>query len=265
MKIMEYVKAHPWATGIIVVVGGFVFLMIFRGGSSDSGGSSGDGYYHPSDAEIAANAQVAAAQIAANAQTSQAGAAVQAAQVGANVQMNSDNKAAEVYMAQINAAKELGLKDIDNQWHEYDQGISLANAALGVKGLDQASRTAILQNAIVGGQISQVQYSPGKYNATGNSTWFPQAGNTAGGIIGSIGGLASSLGSIFSDQRLKENIKFLGYDDKGLEVYEWNYKGSRKKHIGYIAQSVARSNPEAIVVDPGSGYWKVNYQKLAHV
>lgn len=264
MQITQYIKEHPWATGIIVIVGGLIFFMIVRGGGSSASGGT-NGVYQPSDAEIAANAQIQAAQIAANAQAQQAGAAVQATQIGANVQMNSDNKAAEVYMAQLNAAKELGLKDIDNQWHMYDQNINLANAALSVKALNPASRTAIVQSALAGGQPVQVQYAPSKYNAMGNSTWFPQAGNTAGGIISSVGGLASTLGSIFSDQRLKENIRFLGYNEKGIGVYEWNYKGSKKKHIGYIAQDVARSHPEAISVDSGTGFWKVNVLQLASI
>ena len=56
MNITQYVKEHPWATGIIVLVGGFIFIMIFRG-SSDT--SSSGGVSRPSDAEIAANAQIA--------------------------------------------------------------------------------------------------------------------------------------------------------------------------------------------------------------
>lgn len=261
-KISTYVKEHPWATGIIVVVGGFIFLMIFRGGSSSSG--SGGNATGPSDAEIAANAQIQAAQIAATAQAQQAGAAVQAAQIGANVQMNSDNKAAEVYMRQIEAEQALGTtyitaqKDITAYQIDSDERVR-ANAiaqtgAISKKSDKGAQQVALLQSAIQGGGMG-VSYSNRQ----------PNYGNSAAGIIGSIGGLASSIGSIFSDQRLKENIRFLGYDEKGIGVYEWNYKGSKKKHIGYIAQDVARSHPEAITVDPGSGYWKVNVLELASI
>lgn len=260
MQITQYVKEHPWATGIIVIVGGFIFLMIFRGGSSDS--SSGGGASRPSDAEVAANAQIAAAQIAADAQSAQAGAAVQAAQIGANVQLNSDNKAAEVAMRALEAQQALTSEQISSD--ERVRANALGTFSQFSKDKNkQANQLAVVQSVL--GTQTPVQYAPGKYNAMGNSTWFPQAGNTAGGIISSIGGLASSLGSIFSDQRLKENIRFIGYDSKGLGVYEWNYKGSRRKYRGYIAQEVARSHPEAITVDPGTGYWKVNTLALASI
>lgn len=259
MQITQYVKEHPWATGVIVVVGGFIFLMIFRGGSSSGSGGNAAG---PSDAEIAANAQIQAAQIAATAQAQQAGAAVQAAQIGANVQMNSDNKAAEVYMRQIEAEQTLGsqyLSASENVSKEqiYSDERVRANAISAQQGLgkDYAQRGAIIQSAISLTPVG-VTYAPAKQ---------PNYGNSAAGIIGSIGSLAGSVTSIFSDQRLKENIRFLGYDSKGLEVYEWNYKGSKKKHVGYVAQSVARSNPEAITIDPGSGYWKVDMLELASI
>lgn len=264
MQITQYVKEHPWATGIIVVVGGFIFLMIFRGGSGSEG--TGGNAAGPSDAEIAANAQIQSAQIAATAQAQQAGAAVQAAQIGANVQMNSDNKAAEVYMTQITAAKELGLSQISNDSYianaaiqadaQVRQTVAMQATNLNKKTKDQSRD--ILQTVVSGQNSSVAQNQSIRYS-------YPMAGNTAGGIIGSIGGLASSLGSIFSDQRLKQNIRFLGYDSKGLEVYEWNYKGSKKKHVGYIAQSVVRSHPEAISIDPGSGYWKVDMYELASI
>lgn len=261
MDISGYVKEHPWATGIIALIGGFIFIMIVRGGGS-SGGTTVSG---PSDAQVMADAQVQAAQIAAQAQAAQAGAAVQATQIGANVQLNSDNKAAEVAMRALDVQKDLGIQEIDATHQEnmlhISQAAALTNTAIGFKKLSGDQKVSLINTFSTG----QATYAPSKYNTMGGSTWFPQAGNTAGGIISSIGGLASSLGSIFSDQRLKENIKFLGYDEKGVGVYEWNYKGSKRKHIGYIAQDVMRSHPDAVEMDPGTGYWKVNVLQLASI
>lgn len=251
MQIVEYAKAHPVASGIIAVVGIIVFVMIVGGGSSDSGSSDGG----PSDAEIAANAQIAAAQI--NAQ-----ATVSSNQIGAGVQMNSDNKAAEVAMAQIgvynnqiNAEKEVVLTSMEHQAELGQQAISAA----GTLKLKKGQRLALIQTAITGTPV-QVQFKPSKYNAQGNSSWYPMAGNTIGGAaagIGSaVGSVMSGLGSLFSDQRLKENIRLLGWDKRGREVYEWNYKGSNNKRIGYIAQSLARTDPDRIIHDK-SGYLRI--------
>lgn len=255
MQITQYVKEHPWATGIIVIVGGFIFLMIFRGGSSDSSG--GGGTSRPSDAEVAANAQVAAAQIAANAQSSQAGAAVQAAQIGAGVQMNADNKAAEVAMRALDVQKELGITATNAEKEYMIAGVNAKNQQYqtivsALPSIKKKNRDDVLKSLVTG------EY--GYQGAPGPGT-ITQIGNAAGGIAKAIG----SIGSLFSDQRLKENIKLLGYDSKGLGIYEWNYKGSKRKYRGYIAQEVARSHPEAVQVDPGTGYWKVNTLALASI
>ena len=259
MQITQYVKDHPWATGIIVVVGGFIFLMIFRGGGSSGSGGNATG---PSDAEIAANAQVQAASISAQASAAQAGAAVQAAQIGANVQLNSDNKAAEVAMRQLEAQQAIesqyitASQQVTNFKVASDERVK-ANAIAQVPAISKnknkgAQQVGLLQSVLSDGGFG-VSYAP------------VQQSNSAASIIGSIGSAAGSIASIFSDQRLKENIRFLGYNEKGLEVYEWNYKGSKRKHVGYIAQSVARSHPEAINIDPGTGYWKVNTLELASI
>jgi len=255
MSILNYAKEHPWATGTIVVIGGIIFIMIVRGGSSS--GSSGSTVSRPSDAEIAANATIQAAQIAAQAQATQAGAAVNAAQIGAGVQLNSDNKAAEVAMTQILATKELGLATIGAQSEAVMTQLN-ADAATqqaflnSASGLKSGDKTKVLQTYVTG------QYAPSKYNTQGGSVWFPQAGNTAGGIISSAGGLISTIGSVFSDQRLKENIVHIGYDDKGRDVFEYNYKGSKTRRRGYIAQQIARSEPQLVHIDEPTGFYKVS-------
>lgn len=250
MNISAYAKAHPYATGAVVIIGGILFIVIVRGSGGSSASASTSS--RPSDAEIAANAQIAAAQIQAQAQSqaisAQAGAAVQAATVGAGVQLNSDNKAAEVALAQINAAKELYKEQLSGQ-----QAVRLAAiqniGRFGGKGAYDEQKAAALQT-IFSGQNATIP--------------IQQSQNNAAQIISGIGNAASSILPFFSDQRLKENIRLLGYDAKGREVYEYNYKGSTKKRTGYIAQSLARSEPELVSEDYASGYMTIPANMIAN-
>ena len=62
------------------------------------------------------------------------------------------------------------------------------------------------------------------------------------GMIGNIGG------SIFSDKRMKKDIKPLGSAGKvlGLTAYEYSYKGDDEKRVGFMAQDVQKVLPEAV-------------------
>lgn len=66
------------------------------------------------------------------------------------------------------------------------------------------------------------------------------------------------LGSIFSDEDLKENIIEVGRLYNGLPIYLYTYKGDNIPHIGLLAQQVACVKPEAVFLDE-NGYMKVNY------
>jgi hypothetical protein len=88
-----------------------------------------------------------------------------------------------------------------------------------------------------------------------------QQANFNAGLMG-LGGAA-----IMSDIRTKENIKFLGYEYKGLPVYEYEYKPKWKaeaghgKFIGVMAQDVEKIMPEAVITRI-DGYKMVNYGAL---
>ena len=234
MQIVEWAKSHPIATGAIVIIGGIIFIVIVRGGSSGSSNTASG----PSDTQIMADAQIKAAQIAASAQAAQAGAAVQAAQIGAGVQINSDNKAAEVYMAQIQAQKDLGMGLVQAEQAKAD----VVKSTLPL--VKQKNRDDVLQ-AYLTGQLYHHQYDN-------------NPGNSVGGILSGAGSAIKSLGSIFSDERLKENIRHIGYDKRGRDLYEFNYKGSSRKRIGHIAQAIERSEPDKVFHDKRTGYKRID-------
>ena len=104
-------------------------------------------------------------------------------------------------------------------------------------------------------------YPGGTTNSQSYGTSTP-----AGGGIGSwlgpgmqLAGLGMGLYSMFSDERLKENIEQVGKLNDGQNVYSYNYKGDPTPQIGLLAQEVAEHHPEAVHVDPASGFLKVHY------
>jgi hypothetical protein len=86
------------------------------------------------------------------------------------------------------------------------------------------------------------------------------------GLLGVMGGLFSGLGGIaqaggfpalFSDRRLKEDIKRVGETDEGLGIFTYKYKGNPTTHMGVMAQDVQKVKPEA--VKKVGGYLAVDY------
>jgi hypothetical protein len=63
--------------------------------------------------------------------------------------------------------------------------------------------------------------------------------------------------SLFSDERLKENVEPVGELNDGQTIYRYNYKGDPRTQIGLIAQEVEQSHPEA--VGESQGYRTVDY------
>src|SRR5208282_4830101 len=111
------------------------------------------------------------------------------------------------------------------------------------------------------------------YNS--NSTASTLAGVTGGigalagiGNIGVGGGatVASSIGpwlaglSIFSDRRVKQDIRRVGITDGGAYIYTFRYINdpARVTHMGVIAQELMEHQPEAVFETPG-GILAVDY------
>jgi hypothetical protein len=71
-----------------------------------------------------------------------------------------------------------------------------------------------------------------------------QGGIQAGGMIGA----AQFAPAMFSDRRMKKDIKPLGKAGSvlGLTTYEYSYKGDDKKRVGFMAQDVQKVLPEAV-------------------
>jgi hypothetical protein len=77
-------------------------------------------------------------------------------------------------------------------------------------------------------------------------------GNPWMSTIGALGSVAGGLLTAFSDVRLKTDIKKVGTDEDGLNLYEFRYKGP--KFVGHLAQEVEQKFPDHVGTDPTSGY-----------
>ena len=75
---------------------------------------------------------------------------------------------------------------------------------------------------------------------------------------------AITLISMFSDERLKEDITKVGELESGVGIYDWDWNeagemlGEEGSQRGVIAQEVAQKIPGAVHEDPESGFLKVD-------
>lgn len=80
-----------------------------------------------------------------------------------------------------------------------------------------------------------------------------------------LGGLFSagaSLIPLLSDRRAKRDIKRIGKTDTGIPIYQFRYKHGGPVQIGYMAQDLLETNPEAVSVGP-DGFYRVDYGQVA--
>ena len=86
-----------------------------------------------------------------------------------------------------------------------------------------------------------------------------------GSLFSGLGKIAAALptggASIYSDERLKENIEEVGKTNDGQNIYSYNYKGDSKPQMGLIAQEVLKKHPGAVGRDGRSGFLMVDMQK----
>jgi hypothetical protein len=68
-----------------------------------------------------------------------------------------------------------------------------------------------------------------------------------------------NLGGMWSDKRLKENIKRTGKSPSGIPTYEFNYIGNNNRYSGAMAQDLLGTNA---VSTHESGFYIVNYDEI---
>ena len=124
--------------------------------------------------------------------------------------------------------------------------------------LPQFSATSTNNQAapnVLGAYANNMNAQNNAYNAQVGSS------NSTTGALGSLGSAALPLAfAAFSDVRLKSNIKKLG-KIRGHNLYEFEYIGDDRKHIGVMAQEVKNIVPEAVITAE-NGFMMVDYNMI---
>ena len=84
--------------------------------------------------------------------------------------------------------------------------------------------------------------------------------------MGQVAGIIGTAASLFSDERLKDNITHIGID-RGYNIYSWDWNkkalelGIDTPTYRVMAQEVLETNPDAVAL-MDNGYYAVNYGEL---
>lgn len=148
------------------------------------------------------------------------------------------------------------------------QGVTGQGAAAGI--LNSGSTAKALQTR--GTELNQQFFNNYLQQLAGQAGLGLQAGNLVLGAgsgdlvkkpsgLGSIASTVGGIASIFSDRRLKHNIRKVGEFADGLGIYIASYLGSRQRIKCVMADEVAQLRPWALGPKI-AGYATVNYGAL---
>lgn len=127
-----------------------------------------------------------------------------------------------------------------------------------LRGLDMDTKQAPINSLTTFGKLLGVLPTNGGSTATNSSESQGETGGL-GGVLKTAGTVAS-IASMFSDERLKENVTEAG-ERNGFKLYDFNYIGEPEtRYRGVMAQDVLETMPDA--VSEINGYLAVDYGQL---
>lgn len=182
-------------------------------------------------------------------------AVLQGAQYGGTLQnqaMQRRNQSIQEYDAQRNAPL--------NEYIGLTSGVQVQNpqfSSQSYAGAQSGDIQGATQNAY-NNAMQQYNSKVASNNST-QSSLFGLGGSLLG-AAGGAGGFAPLFAGMFSDKRLKENIKPVG-EENGHKIYEFNYKKRPDQtYIGVMAQDVEKTHPKA--VHEINGFKYVDYKMI---
>ena len=174
---------------------------------------------------------------------------------GANIYSGLENTGYNNALAAAQAQQQLGLAGA-GQLAGIGQNIQLAGlqgAQSQIAGGTLMQQTQQARDTALAAQYAQERSYPFQ---------VAQQYLEASGMLGPLYGSTSSQtqpGALFSDARMKENLKKVGETFDRQPIYSYNYKGDNHTQIGLIAQDVEHHHPEAVGL--AGGMKTVNYDK----
>lgn len=193
------------------------------------------------------------------------GDAMDMAKAKINAQFAGDNSGSSAHKEWLGRGITAAGLPFAQQSYESDMGRRMQAASM-APGLGMQELARLGQGLQVSQQFddapwNQLQrYGSLLQGAGGGQTTQPVYRNSAAETIGTLGSLAMLGSFMFSDARLKTDIKKVGEREDGLGIYEYRYKGEPEKHIGLMAQEVLMKQPEA--VEDIGGLLAVDYAKV---
>lgn len=172
------------------------------------------------------------------------------------------------------------IAGLRNQGFNTAADLAKTSTGLQLQGLGQAAGVAGQQAGInqglfgMGTGLQMQPYQIANMGTQGMAGLAPYTG-TSGTSTGTMSGTQTqtatpspfSVGanlfgtamSLFSDERVKENIKPIGETFDGQPIYKFNYVGDPRTTVGLMAQDVEQTNPDA--VGSVNGIKTVDYDK----
>lgn len=151
----------------------------------------------------------------------------------------------------------------------YNTGAATSAAEANLGAGAQSAALSGSQAQLAAGQVqqqTQQAQDTAEYNQFLQQQSYPfQTAQFLANIAEGTGALSGSTttsttpGGLFSDRRLKENIRKVGKLKDGQVIYAYNYKGDNVTHVGLMADEVEKKHPEAVGLS--GGYKTVDYAK----
>lgn len=127
-------------------------------------------------------------------------------------------------------------------------------ALSGQSQLQQPQFTNTPQTSVAGTDVAGI---------TQNAFNQQMAGYNAGQqTLGGLFSAGASLIPLLSDRRAKTDIERIGYTDTGTPIYRFRYRHGGPVQIGYLAQDLLETHPDAVSLGP-DGMYRVQYEKVS--
>ena len=202
------------------------------------------------------------------------------AQIGAAAQTGAAGIGARASMHAADLRNQLGLAQLTEGGRQFNatdafrnQQLDSSNMWNAANAFNQFNQTNtnnwLAQQGANQNWFGNVQSQVGM----GPGAQFTPVGGTAQNMLGAgqaqananaglWGGLSSGIGAYFGSQcdvTTKENIDYDSTKD-GIDLFTFNYKGSKTRYRGPMAQLLIKSHPEALFKRLGK--WMVDFSKL---